>query len=1109
MDTIDNVVDSESTTHSRRASWFLLLCLAGLVISVFLIAIIQESQRQATRGIGPALPDPVYGAGVSPLCINVALQRVFDASGSVPDAKPGEAPTESAGQGLEEALNRISGAGFVWVRQTFPWAEIEPIPGQYDWAQWDALTEAVAEYPNGLRLIAVLDTAPGWAVGWKHPVDGSSVEKWDAAPPANPADLARFAAVFAERYGDRIDVYQVWDEPNLSSHWGGRDVNPAEYLALLQAAADALRAADADSQATIVLAGLAPTIETGPSNLSDVRYLRSLYDLGAAQYFDVVAGKPYGFDTDSYDRRLGEGVLNFSRLVLLRETMLANGDGDAALWASNWGWNALPTGWAGQPSIWGQTDETTQADRTLAALERARREWPWAGALCLENWQPDAPPDDARWGFALIGQDGQPRPVYRAIKSWASADAPPTNPPGYYSAGVTERLEDRSLSGRNATETVEQVSGVDDLTGSGVADFAGEWHFSELGADVSEAGGQSVTIPFEGTDFGLRVRRGGYRAFFYVTVDGEPTNALPQDENGAYLVLASPDGQPEVITVPVAQGLDEGRHLAHVAVERGWGQWPLVGWSVGWWPHADETGNQRLVTGLGVVALICGAGIFWSARRIQWRWAGSMLAAAWTGLSGATQTVIAAAITLTFWASAWLTWGQEHIAGAGGVVATIASATLFFVSPVFILSVLSLVLLALLVIVRLDLGLALVAFTAPFYLQSSAMFYRAFSVVEIAVLLCFISWLYHQMPRVRSRLKHRQATRFAIFQPLFLDWAVLVFVAVAFASVFIADVPGVAWRELRVVVLEPTLYYLMLRTTPLDRRLRWRIVDAFVLGGCVMASIGLYQYGFTSEIITAEAGLRRLKSVYGSPNNVGLYLGRVLPVLVAVTLFARQQQRRWLYGAGALIVGAAVLLSFSKGALLLGVPASLLALGLLAGGRWLWVALGVLGGAALVAIPVLRTPRFTSLFDLQSGTSFFRLNLWRSAVDMVRDHPWLGVGLDNFLYAYRGRYIRPVAWQEPDLSHPHNIVLDYWSRLGILGLATGLWIQAAFWRLALPLRRLSNLDERALAMGLMASMVDFLFHGLVDNSFFLVDLAFAFCLTLALVVQLAETERTL
>ncbi len=37
-----------------------------------------------------------------------------------------------------------------------------------------------------------------------------------------------------------------------------------------------------------------------------------------------------------------------------------------------------------------------------------------------------------------------------------------------------------------------------------------------------------------------------------------------------------------------------------------------------------------------------------------------------------------------------------------------------------------------------------------------------------------------------------------------------------------------------------------------------------------------------------------------------------------------------------------------------------------------------------------------------------------------------------------------------------------------------------------------------------SAVIDFLAHGLVDNSFFLVDLAFAFYLTLALVAHLAQ-----
>jgi O-antigen ligase len=206
-------------------------------------------------------------------------------------------------------------------------------------------------------------------------------------------------------------------------------------------------------------------------------------------------------------------------------------------------------------------------------------------------------------------------------------------------------------------------------------------------------------------------------------------------------------------------------------------------------------------------------------------------------------------------------------------------------------------------------------------------------------------------------------------------------------------------------------------------------------------------------------------------------------------------------------VAVAIVLSYSKGALLIGVPLSLLAVGILAGGRWLVAALIAAGAGAVAAVPLLRTLRFASIFDARSGTTFFRLQLWQSAWAMFRDHPWLGVGPDNFLYSFRGRYIRPAAWQEPHISQAHNILLDYATRAGIFGLAVGAWLQVAFWRLALPLRRLSDRDRLALALGLMGTMVNFLAHGLVDASYFLVDLAFALYLTLGLVQSLARSEQ--
>lgn len=373
-------------------------------------------------------------------------------------------------------------------------------------------------------------------------------------------------------------------------------------------------------------------------------------------------------------------------------------------------------------------------------------------------------------------------------------------------------------------------------------------------------------------------------------------------------------------------------------------------------------------------------------------------------------------------------------------------------------------------------------------------------MAELATLLCLLSWGLRQLAAWRNR---RTSIQYPVSS---LDRAVLFFVIVAIASIFVAEYRHVALRELRVLVLEPALFYLMLRTSRLDGRAIWRLVDFFVLGAVVVALIGLVQYALGVNVITAEQDFRRLRSVYGSPNSVGLYLGRGLPVLVAVALFGGSRGRRVAYGLAVVSLGLAVLLSFSKGALILGIPLSLLALGVLAGGPWLWASLGTVAAAAVAAIPILRTPRFASLLDTRSGTTFFRLQLWRSSWTMFREHPWLGVGPDNFLYHYRSRYILPAAWQEPDISQAHDILLDYATRMGLAGLAAGAWHQIAFWRLALPLRHLTSPDRRALALGLMGSMVNFLAHGLVDASYFLVDLAFAFFLTLGLAQWLARSE---
>jgi len=308
------------------------------------------------------------------------------------------------------------------------------------------------------------------------------------------------------------------------------------------------------------------------------------------------------------------------------------------------------------------------------------------------------------------------------------------------------------------------------------------------------------------------------------------------------------------------------------------------------------------------------------------------------------------------------------------------------------------------------------------------------------------------------------------------------------------------------------------------------MVDAFLVGITFMALYAIYQFLFTDQAITAE-GVHRALGVYGSPNNLALLLGRAVPILVCLAAFSGRALRRGgtaegsatdaerdkarlpagdglyriMLGLALALTLVALVLTFSRGALLLGIPAALVFIGFMRGRGVLGLMLAALAAIGGGILPLLGTDRLRLLLSTDTGTGFFRLRLWQSAWAMLWDHPWLGVGLDNFLYQYRTCYVLPDAWQEPDLSHPHNLALDFGTRLGLGGIAVLLWVQVAFWQVALSLyRRLPQGRERALILGLMASMVATLAHGLIDNSFFLVDLAFIFFLTLGVVGSTAE-----
>ena len=309
--------------------------------------------------------------------------------------------------------------------------------------------------------------------------------------------------------------------------------------------------------------------------------------------------------------------------------------------------------------------------------------------------------------------------------------------------------------------------------------------------------------------------------------------------------------------------------------------------------------------------------------------------------------------------------------------------------------------------------------------------------------------------------------------------------------------PKVALREFRTAIVEPMIFYLLvLRFIRTRRQVEW-LVGGLIITAAIVGRYGLEQFLLNRGAWEME-GVRRVSSFYPSATALGLFLGRVLPIAGALAVLLPNGGRRLGYAILCLPIAAGLVLSWTRAAWL-GDFAAFAVIVVLAGGRRLFA--GFIGASALAAAGLLltRPERIVALFSAGEGTHTSRLVIWQSAANVLRERPITGAGLDQFVHLDAARYgiphIRFMLY-----SHPHNLLLDFWIRLGLLGLIALVWLLVRFYRQAIGL--LSGLGDpflRVLTLGLIGSMTHFVVHGLFDLAYFQSDLALLFWLTLALI----------
>lgn len=336
----------------------------------------------------------------------------------------------------EQAMQMIHEAGFHWIRQEFPWSDIE-IHGKGDfsdrrhldtvgeisaWEKYDNILALAEQYD--LELIPRLSYPPQWSRAQPIEVTGAF------GPPDNVADYGDFVAAVVERYRGRVTYFQLWNEPNIYPEWGEQDVDPVAYTELLCTGYQ--RAKEANPDVIIIAGAMAPTVAVSGRDMNDLIFLQRMYDAGAGDCFDILAAQGYGLFSGAWDQRLRPTVINYPHNLLLRDVMVRNGDAAKPIWISEMGWNVAPDH---IPPMFGRVTEELQAQYAVEAYERAQTEWPWVGVVntwffkrAAENWE------EAFYYFRLMEPDFTPLPVYDALKEYLpdAAASPPTPHADFY-----------------------------------------------------------------------------------------------------------------------------------------------------------------------------------------------------------------------------------------------------------------------------------------------------------------------------------------------------------------------------------------------------------------------------------------------------------------------------------------------------------------------------------------------------------------------------------------------------------------------------------------------------------------------------------------------------
>ena len=333
-------------------------------------------------------------------------------------------------------------------------------------------------------------------------------------------------------------------------------------------------------------------------------------------------------------------------------------------------------------------------------------------------------------------------------------------------------------------------------------------------------------------------------------------------------------------------------------------------------------------------------------------------------------------------------------------------------------------------------------------------------------------------------------------------WLLLLFIATLTSSM----VQG-SLRDLAIHFGGFLLFLTMLSLVETKKDL-YTLVFALMMGTFLMSLYGVSQIFTGAEMskdwvdVENNPNIRvRIYSVFGNPNIFAEYLVMTLPLALGLVVSGKSDKRKIFYGLVFLTGCVALFFTLSRGGLI-GFFAGLACFIFLLKKRLFLLGIPLVGGLISLA-PQGFINRLQSILNFSDTSTSYRFNIWRTTLDIIKDHPYgLGLGHRPFKAVYEN--YNPIY----PTFHAHNTYLELTAELSLFGTIFFLIFILGIFILGYRyLIKSKDKQIRILGAAALAGLFGVFVHGMFENILYLTKITLTVWLLIAIIYSLIKIER--